>query len=718
MLRQKMAMFKTPACSKSILVHTVLWAAGIFAVQQLLAPTSAKAADATASKLEYEIGLSASLGKIKDLQYTYAEYAQFGLWDEMAALFADDASIVIGERTIRGRPAIRAYLGQFGDGGAGLKPGSLNTELYMAPVVTLSTDGEHATGRWQNLNMRGKVGGEARWSGGFIVNSYVRENGVWKIARMDVHQQFSGSYEKGWFADGGVIPFLPYHYTSNEAGAPIPAAATAIGNALTDAALAPEAVTALKLRAGRMIDEDRVRNLQNQYGYYADRKMWDDVADLFAPDAALEIAGVGIYNGVRSIRRGLEKDGPVNLQRGQVNDQVQLHVVVEVAPNGVEARARGLQLGMLSPKLGEAHWMISNFVSRYEKVGGKWRILEMRVFPKMKADYYQGWHKSNLVDPVPAGKLMPDRRSGPEMSPQTSAVIPALSKNPVSGESVAYPAGFGVVGQQDLVKRKLAKQPIPTTASTAETMAETRRLLNVVRAYDAIENASSTFGYYLDDYQWQRYVENYSDDGWRRKGGGEIYIGRTSIFKAEAASYGPSPTTVRDWIRVHTRLQPVIDISEDATTAFIRTRMLLYFANSRAAGAFNSGMYPNDSAKLENGVWKMKIGGWIDETYFSSRNYALGWAKPGEGGRRSQDGRGVPEAAASEELAQARQSFRYPPDIPSDKLGRRGFGVVAGQPGFASWPDIKPMWFHYVNPVSGRKPELLCADVTVCVKEQ
>ena len=32
-----------------------------------------------------------------------------------------------------------------------------------------------------------------------------------------------------------------------------------------------------------MNDEDRVRNLQASYGYYVDRKMWDDVVDLFAP---------------------------------------------------------------------------------------------------------------------------------------------------------------------------------------------------------------------------------------------------------------------------------------------------------------------------------------------------------------------------------------------------------------------------------------------------
>ena len=48
-----------------------------------------------------------------------------------------------------------------------------------------------------------------------------------------------------------------------------------------------------------MNDEDKVANLQNAYGYYTDRKMWDDATDLFTDDAVLELADVGIYEGAR-----------------------------------------------------------------------------------------------------------------------------------------------------------------------------------------------------------------------------------------------------------------------------------------------------------------------------------------------------------------------------------------------------------------------------------
>ena len=59
------------------------------------------------------------------------------------------------------------------------------------------------------------------------------------------------------------------------------------------------ALAALNRRIQAMNDEDKVANLQNAYGYYTDRKMWDDASDLFTDDGVLEIADVGIYAGAR-----------------------------------------------------------------------------------------------------------------------------------------------------------------------------------------------------------------------------------------------------------------------------------------------------------------------------------------------------------------------------------------------------------------------------------
>jgi hypothetical protein len=44
-------------------------------------------------------------------------------------------------------------------------------------------------------------------------------------------------------------------------------------------------------------DHLAIANLQRIYGYYVDKSRWEDVADLFAADAVLEINGRGRFVG-------------------------------------------------------------------------------------------------------------------------------------------------------------------------------------------------------------------------------------------------------------------------------------------------------------------------------------------------------------------------------------------------------------------------------------
>ncbi len=80
-----------------------------------------------------------------------------------------------------------------------------------------------------------------------------------------------------------------------------------------------------------------MRNLQNAYGYYVDFKMWDDVVDLFAPDASVSIAGIGTWRGLAGIRRSFERSGQAGLRYGEVNDHIQFDTVVEVAADACQS---------------------------------------------------------------------------------------------------------------------------------------------------------------------------------------------------------------------------------------------------------------------------------------------------------------------------------------------------------------------------------------------
>ncbi len=393
-------------------------------------------------RLALDLERSEAIRAIKRLQVAQAQLLLYGLWDEAAGLYARDAQVATGDRTVRGRAGIRAWLiDRFGYGEAAPAAKALRLQLMLAPVVTLAADGSSARGRWSELATTGVYGGRADWFGGMQENVYVREDGVWKIGRVAVFAQFAGSYAEGWRSPTPDLPVIPYHFVPSMAGRPVP---DIPGGTERPAADTPAQLAALLAGTERRIaalnDEDAVRNLQGAYGYYVDRKMWDDAADLFAADARFEIAGVGGWRGPRGIRRALELDGPAPLSMGQVNDRLQLHLVVTVLPGG-QARARGLQLGMITPRLGEAWWELASFENRYVKgADGKWRIAELRVFPVVKSDYYQGWARNWLPPAGPPRAQYPDTRARPGSAP---AVPPFSYLHPVTGKPIAGGRGGG-----------------------------------------------------------------------------------------------------------------------------------------------------------------------------------------------------------------------------------------------------------------------------------
>jgi hypothetical protein len=76
----------------------------------------------------------------------------------------------------------------------------------------------------------------------------------------------------------------------------------------------------LSARIRTLNDEDTVRNLQAALGYYLDRKMWDDVVDMFAETVASRRQR--IY-AARRRAPWLDDDGPAGLAHGQLNDRPQ-----------------------------------------------------------------------------------------------------------------------------------------------------------------------------------------------------------------------------------------------------------------------------------------------------------------------------------------------------------------------------------------------------------
>jgi len=660
-----------------------------FAVLLLVLPGAADAQEVSArqvDELARDVSAVESVRAVKDLQRTYAQYAQFALWDEMATLFARDARIVWGKKTTTGQKAIGDWLKARVGGRKGLAPGALHTELIDSELINLSADGRSAKMRLEGMSFSGNGKGKTFIDGGTYENEFVLEDGKWKFSLIRYFEQLEGDYENGWAnAGGGELPWDPYHFTVDETGIPIPpptGPAPASGVTLAD----------LEVRIDKLNQEDAVRNLQNAFGYYVDRKMWDDVVDLFAEDSAVEIAGVGTFKGKAGARQAMELMGAQDLSHGELNDHPLFSLLVEVLPGHREAVTRGIDFGMIADAdKGTSRWEFSVFRNRFAKEDGLWTIKELRIFPLMKADYAEGWGRGGTSRPA-------------------EGMLPAFIRpNPVTGKEVTLP-GAKVVAKDNLTGAPKPAQTIePAVQLTeAERLFEANRKLRRSAAYDGVENVSHAYGYYLTDAFWDEMGSIFAKNGNKLSPFAGYYLGQDRIKAAATAMYGKRTATTRAGIPYHWRPQPVIFVSHDGRSANLRTRLFQPGTSKpRSEGGMinngiSGGMY-NDQAVLENGIWRL----WtvtIDEHYYSMAGWKGGWAaakdppadqpKPG------------PSVLVS----------RLAPDILLTDMGRRAEHFRGGTGETLQWPQILPMWFNYRNPVSGRVPERYWPDSATSLK--
>ena len=652
-------------------------------------------ADAGLDALARDLDRNASIRAVKLLQNSYAQYAQYGLWNAVGKLFAEDGrfvfdGLVLPAETASGPAAIADFLRKrYGGGSEGLRSDALSSFFIESPIVNLSADGESAKGRWQVMIFHGHEG-EARIEGGVFNVDYARADGVWRITSLQYYPQYDGPYAIGWTNwGGGNLPVPPRHYTPDIAGVPIPPA--------TDEAPASAASLAeLQVGIDTLNESDRILNLQSAYGYYYDRKMWDDIVDLFAEDGVVEIGGMGLWQGKKGVRHWLESIGPAGLSHGQLNDQLQNNVIVTIAPGGNEAFARGIELGML----GEADqelgwWQVTTFRNRFVKEDGVWKLRELRRFPLMKTDIFLGWGESRLVDPVPTGVQAPDAPLPPADVAAPGLAMPAfLDVHPVTGEQIEAAGELRMVATSNLSDAIAPGKPAPVT------LAEARRRLARSAAYDGIANISAAYGYYVDDSDALGWASTMASKGFKETPFAGYHIGRERLIEARVR--GPGPETQRG-ISYHWTTQPVVLVSDDGRSASgrfrlfqPRTGMEVGEAGAFFGASFWGGMYHNRYI-LEDGIWRI----WeltLDEPYITPVAWKDGvWAKAKDPATPRRWGSGNSNV-----------------DIPLSALTQREMNLPGGTGESLQWPSILPMWFSYSNPVSGREPAFYHPDCVPC----
>jgi hypothetical protein len=188
-------------------------------------------------------------------------------------------------------------------------------------------------------------------------------------------------------------------------------------------------------RVERLEDKDAIENLQATYGYYFDKGLWNEAAELFSRDGSFEYGQRGVYVGKERIRRALLLFGPQGLAPKHLNNHMLLQDVIVVADDGRTATGRWQGMVMLGEPGRNGVWGVGIYENEYVKEGGAWKIASLHFYPTALTDYDLGFMRSALPMEGTSALFPPDRPPTEVYRTFPSNYIPPFSfDHPVTGE--------------------------------------------------------------------------------------------------------------------------------------------------------------------------------------------------------------------------------------------------------------------------------------------
>ena len=400
---------------------------------------------------------------IENLISAYGYFLDKQQWDRLTDLFADDATMEISLRGVYvGRQSIRRALELFGP--QGTRHGCLHNHLQLQPVIHVSDRGR-AWARSRAFSQLGNYRGAALWHGAVYECEFVKIAGTWKYQRDHVYTTYFADYERGWAFGARAAPkpsdrippdlppteqydvfpgrhVPPFHYPHPVTGAPI---AVAAGRALVQqealAALTADRVTGPSIESAApetavaidalqdLEDAQAIEILQKTYGYFTDKALWSEAADLFTDGGVLEIAGVGAFVGKQHIRAYLTGQHAESGAPDRLFDIMQLQPIITVENDRTTARGRWRWFAQTAHYGDSAAWGLGTYESEYVKEDGVWRIRRLQMHLRLSAPYAGGWLHPAAVT------VSPPRLAAPDLPPS----IPARPYPHVSGPPCRFP---------------------------------------------------------------------------------------------------------------------------------------------------------------------------------------------------------------------------------------------------------------------------------------
>jgi hypothetical protein len=415
----------------------------------------------------------------------------------------------------------------------------------------------------------------------------------------------------------------------------------------------------LEQRASLAEDAKAIKRLQRAYGYYFDKGLWDDVANLFSDDGTIEIGFDGVYAGKKRVREYLYAygGGKSGLIPGRLQEHLQLMPVVTVAADGLSAKGTWRDI-ILQGQLGkEAFWGEGPFENEYIKENGIWKIRRLHWFQTLYVPYAGGWQKHG------------DTNGGHFVDASMRADAPPTAACKSWPKAFTPPFHFKDASRTPVIpKVAISALPNPTPESLARRVAQLAAGVQRLTDQDAIENLQRIYGFYIDKSQWAQAAALFADDAEIEIAGKGAYRGKDHIL-AYLRAIGPEGV-LEGRLFDTMQLQPIVHVAEDGLSARGRWRMFAQYAKFGEFHEWGTGVYENEYAK-QDGVWKIRRLHFYP-TMFTP--YEDGWGKS------------------------ALPFSRFEPTLLADAPSRDPV-TTYDRGGFVPA-------FHYAHPVTGSRPSL------------
>ena len=167
--------------------------------------------------LEHEVGRLRDESDIRKVQYSYGYFIDKSQYNECVDLFSEDGEVWFLGGIYKGKAGVRRlyierFQTQFTGGHNGPRYGWLLDHPQMQMIIDVAPDRSVACARGRSTMQAGlheTAKGNQRqwWEGGVYENQYLREDGVWKLARLAYYPHWHANYADGWAKT--PIDFVP-----------------------------------------------------------------------------------------------------------------------------------------------------------------------------------------------------------------------------------------------------------------------------------------------------------------------------------------------------------------------------------------------------------------------------------------------------------------------------------------------------------------------------